>query len=267
MPQNVTALYIPTSPNALAPGLLTKGTPGGGGISNFSSIMLTGLMYESGADSIVAHSGGGQASATQLTAELNRVITVANPGDSVKLPASAPGLTIIVTNHGLNPMQVFGLGADTIDDIATASGVSQMQSSSVIFSCYTAGAWYTNGLASGFVRGVPLSLQTFSAVDGLVAHSGGGQASATPFTTMMNRIATCAIAGDSTLLPASSPGMNITVTNAGIASCNVFPHRGGNYQCLGRRHGLRLRSDQRVWSLFAIQPASGTRCPRCRNTG
>ena len=193
---------------------------------SFANLTLTGLFYESSTDNITAHAGGGQASAVAFTTELNRVATVATTGDSVKLPPSAPGLTIIAINHGANPMQVFGTGTDTIDDVAAATGVQQMANSTVIYTCNTAGSWYTEGLASGFVRGA--SLQTFSAVDGLTAHAGGGQASATLLTAMMNRVSTVATGGDSTVLPPSAPGMDITVTNAAASnSMNVFPSAGG----------------------------------------
>jgi hypothetical protein len=191
----------------------------------FANITLTGLFNESAADNLTAHAGGGQASALQLAAELNRITTVANAGDSVKLPPSAPGLTIVVLNHGANAIQVFGAGTDTIDDGPTATGVSQMSNSVVIYACATAGAWYTEGLATGYIPGT--SLQTFSSIDGLVAHPGGGQASATALLAMMNRIATVGTAGDSVALPASGKGMDITVTNAASNSLNIYPSAGG----------------------------------------
>lgn len=181
---------------------------------------------ESSADNIVARAGGGQALATQINTQTARVITVATLGDSVRLPASMPGLEMLIINHGVNPMQVYGAGTDTIDDAVTTTGVQQMANSFVLYSCATTGAWYTEGLAGGFVRG--LALQTFSAVDGLVAHAAGGQGAATPLTAMMNRVVTVASAGDSTVLPASTPGMDITVTNAAAANAmNVFPSAGG----------------------------------------
>lgn len=191
----------------------------------FGNVTLLGLLAESATDTITAKASGTQTTATPLTTELNRITVVATTGDAVLLPASQPGLTIIVTNHGANPCQVYGAGTDTIDDVATATGVQQMASSMVIYSCYTAGAWYTEGLASGFVRGA--ALQTFSAVDGLVANSGGLQSGATPLTAMMNRVATVAASGNSSLLPVSVSGMDITVTNAGANSMNVYPNAGG----------------------------------------
>src|ERR1700730_3567881 len=115
-----------------------------------NQILQVGFLQESAADNIIAFPGGGQANATLLSNELNKVTTVATSGDSVKLPPSMPGLTIVVTNKGANSMQVFGSGADTIDDSAAATGVSQMRGSVVIYACHTAGAWYTEGLGTGY---------------------------------------------------------------------------------------------------------------------
>lgn len=67
----------------------------------------------------------------------------------------------------------------------------------------------------------------FSAADGLTAHAGGGQGSATPITTQMARFTTVATAADSAVLPVSTPGMSYTVSNAAAAnSMNVFPATG-----------------------------------------
>jgi|ERR1044072_804631 hypothetical protein len=184
----------------------------------FGNVYLTGLLNESAQDTITAHAGGGQASAFQLTKEMSRVSTVATAGDSVVLPASAAGLTIILENASANPMQVYGLGSDTINGVAAATGVSQMQGSVVFYTCYSAGAWYANGLGTGYAG----SFETVSTVTGLTAHAGGGQGSATPLTAMVNQISTCATGGDSVILPTNSVGMCITVINNGAASCNVF---------------------------------------------
>src|SRR5262245_24256050 len=87
------------------------------------------LIQETAQDNIIANPGGGQANATRLTAQTSRVATVAAPGDSVLLPPSLPGLELVVINRGVNPMQVFGAGPDTINDVAAAGGVSQMANS------------------------------------------------------------------------------------------------------------------------------------------
>jgi hypothetical protein len=109
-----------------------------------------GNLYAGGgatADNLTATAGGTQAAALALTAQVNRVTTVANAADSVLLPASAPGLWVVVVNSGANAMQVFGKGTDTIDGVATATGVSQSAGFAVMYTCVTAGAWFAS--ASG----------------------------------------------------------------------------------------------------------------------
>lgn len=186
---------------------------------------LSDLFCEVAQDNIVAFAGGGQASATQLTAQTSRIITVATAGDSVVLPAAAAGLELLVMNHGVNPMQVYGLGTDTIDDIAAATGVSQMSNSLVIYTSAGAGKWYSEGLATGYAGS---GLQTSSYTNGITAFAGGGQGSAVPLTSMLNRITTVGSANDSVKLPPTTqPGLVIYVANAAAAnSLNVFPATG-----------------------------------------
>lgn len=192
--------------------------------------ILTGMLNESVTDNITAFAGGGQSSAVLLTAELNKITTVATAGDSVKLPvtqgniaaglgAPGAGLTVYVINKGANACQVYGSGTDTIDDQATATGVSQMPNSLVLYSCVTPGVWHSEGLATGW--GGP-GLQTVSNTTGITAFAGGGQSSATALTGMVNRISTVATAGDSVRLPASAAGLQIVIDNRGANPCQVF---------------------------------------------
>jgi hypothetical protein len=134
----------------------------------------------------------------------------------------------VVTNHGANAMQVYGNGSDTVNDNASASGVSQMAGSEVIYGCYGPGKWYANGLGTGYAG----SFETQSIANALVAHAGGGQGSATPITTMVAVFGTVATAGDSSILPASVQGMAISVANNGAASMNVFPASGDKINAL-----------------------------------
>lgn len=92
-------------------------------------------------DSIVAKAGGGQATARQLTCEFNRVITVATTADSVKLPVSVPGMDVMIINDGANSLQAFGFGTDTIDGVATGTGVPLAAASRCNYMCVTAGKW------------------------------------------------------------------------------------------------------------------------------
>jgi hypothetical protein len=93
------------------------------------------------ADGLTAHAGGGQASALLLTASVNRLTTVATAADSVKLPPSAPNLAVVIINDGAHAAQVFGSGTDTIDGVATATGVPLTNAKRAIYYCLTAGAW------------------------------------------------------------------------------------------------------------------------------
>ena len=205
------------------------------------------LFYESVTDNIVAHAGGGQTSATALTSEINRIVTVASVGDSVRLPATSqvpssgpayavgaivpgPGATVFVINHGTNAMQVFGAGTDTINDIATATGVAQMANSMCLYTCTSAGKWYSEGLATGYSG----SLQTFSVLNGIQGSTGGagiGQteswSASAQLTAMINRVTgpvTDSARGVS-LPPTTAgalPGVDLTLVNAGTGSLNVF---------------------------------------------
>jgi hypothetical protein len=187
-----------------------------------TTLVFSKLVAEPAADTIIAHAGGGQALATVLTAEINRISTVAASGDSIMLPASKPGLDVIVINHGANPMQVYGSGTDTINDVATATGVSQMQGSVTIYVCTTAGNWYANGLGTGYSG----AFETLSSQDAMTALAGGAQAG-TALKAMMNRFTIVASAADSAQLPVSVPGMQIVVINAHAAnSMNVFGQTG-----------------------------------------
>src|SRR5579859_3813265 len=140
------------------------------------------------ANNVTAFAGGGQASATALTSANNRITTVATAGDSVKLPAATVGQRIVITNAGANPCQVFGAGTDTINGVASATGVSQIKNSTVIYACTVAGNWDAEGIGCGFSGGLP----TVSSTNGITAHAGGGQGSATPLTTVISRITTVA---------------------------------------------------------------------------
>jgi hypothetical protein len=193
----------------------------------FRDASLTGLLYESATDNITAHAGGGQTSATQLTTELNKVTTVTTAGDSIKLPVSAPGLTVVVINKTLNSMQVFGTGTDTIDDSPTATGVSQMQGSVVIYACTTAGAWYTEGLATGYTSIGGGAFQTLTTIDGLTASATQTQAAGTPITASTVGFSTVASAGNAATLPPAIRGMEVAVINETATSMNVFPASAG----------------------------------------
>lgn len=190
----------------------------------FKNVTLVGLLYESATDGITAAAGGGQANATPISTEVARVTTAATAGDSIKLPPiTKGGLTIVVINHGGNLIQVFGTGSDQINDQASATGVTQMNNSEVIYTSTKLGVWYANGLGSGYAGSLPTSSYT----DTITAHAGGGQAAATQLTTLGNRVTVVATAADSVKLPVAAGGiLGFTVANAAANALAVFPSTG-----------------------------------------
>jgi hypothetical protein len=91
---------------------------------------------------ITATAGGTKAAARVLTAAINVIATCATGADSVLLPAALAGLCIFVTNRGAASAQVFGAGTDTIDDVATGTGVAQANGKSAVYTCTQDGKWY-----------------------------------------------------------------------------------------------------------------------------
>ena len=86
-------------------------------------------------DGLTANSAGTQAAGYQMSAQVSRFSTVGGAGYSAVLPkisAITPqdenpawvGFIAIVRNDGANSMQVFGPTPDTINGVATATGVA-----------------------------------------------------------------------------------------------------------------------------------------------
>lgn len=85
---------------------------------------------------ITAQADGTKANATEITGVKTYVGTSAGAGDSVLLPPGYPGLEITIFNGGANSIQVFGSGNDTINGVDTATGVTQNNGVSAIYTCY-----------------------------------------------------------------------------------------------------------------------------------
>ena len=86
-----------------------------------------GFIQKSVTDDITAQADGTKANATVLTSAINRLSTVAGAADSVLLPAVSEkdiGIEVEIINDGASSAQVFGQGTDTIDAVATATGVA-----------------------------------------------------------------------------------------------------------------------------------------------
>jgi hypothetical protein len=166
---------------------------------------------------ITAHATGGQTNAVVLTSQLNRVTTVASPGDSIALPVAAPGLSITVINNGANPMQVYGnpSNTDTINGQTSTVGVSQLPNSVVRYVSAVSGLWQSQDIIEGYADG---NLPIHSFASGLTAHAGGMQTSALQLTAYYNNVTTVATAADSVKLPASVAGLEVIVSNSAASN-------------------------------------------------
>jgi hypothetical protein len=84
---------------------------------------------------IVAHAGGGQGSAIQLTAMNCFIATVATAGDSVKLPPSKPGMEITVINQSATATgpNVFPATDETINALAANTAIAVPPQTVMIF--------------------------------------------------------------------------------------------------------------------------------------
>jgi len=178
--EGVCFLNLNTGPATISP---TSGT-----VNTFSSITLGYLggsclhfdgtnwidpsnSIASAKDGITANAGGGQTNATILTALINRVTTVANPGDSVKLNTSFAGASQEVANASANSMQLFGLGSDQINGAAAATGVAVPAATTAICFSPVAAAWSCNI--------VPAASAAITALTGDVTATGPGSVPAT----------------------------------------------------------------------------------------
>jgi hypothetical protein len=108
-------------------------------------LTLSGLLFLTGVeDSLTAHAGGTQAAGLALdaTKAIHRVSVCATNADSVVLPAAAVGAVHVVINSGAASLQVFGAATETIDGVASATGVAQAAGKHAIYICVSAGKWY-----------------------------------------------------------------------------------------------------------------------------
>ncbi len=132
--------------------------------SLLASIAALGAsLLDGGASGLTAHAGGGQGSALALTKAINSVGTVGTIADSVKLPTSVAGALVVVVNDAALALQAFGASTDTIDDVATATGIEVPGKSTAIFFCPVAGKWYS-------VKDSFLGLQVLSANGAVLPH-------------------------------------------------------------------------------------------------
>lgn len=191
--------------------------------------------FLSGTDGLTAFAGGGQASALLLQTQINRITTVASSGGSVLLPPAVSGSMVYAINHGANPMQVFGTGSDTINDVAAATGVSQPQSSVAVYVSPASGLWYSVGLGVGYGPGI----QTVGSLDGITA-AGANQAAATVLGSASAYNVTTTPSGTGVLLPPSTKGAVVAVSNQGANALLVYPNGTEKINALAASAGFSM---------------------------
>lgn len=98
---------------------------------------------------------GAKADATPLGYGVNSLTTVLGAADSVLLPYAFPGAVAVILNTVATAIQVFGKGTDTIDGVATGTGIDQSASARAIYFGVAgsgdgsdAGAWISMGAAA-----------------------------------------------------------------------------------------------------------------------
>ncbi len=94
---------------------------------------------------ITANAGGTQAAALALSAtkSVHEVTTVGSAADSVALPAATGSGNVhwVKNSAATNSLQLFGAGTDTIDGVATATGVAVAAGKSRMLVDSAAGKW------------------------------------------------------------------------------------------------------------------------------
>lgn len=145
-------------------------------------ITIKGLLLEQASNAVTAFATGGQTSATQLTSNINRISVCATAGDSVKLPLAAAGSTVIVINDGAAAAQVFGKTTDTINSIATATGVTLPAGAVAIFFATTTINWRATVISPPVITNTAIStagagtLSAAGIVGRLITRSGASAA-------------------------------------------------------------------------------------------
>lgn len=201
--------------------LAQQGLQFNGGFLNFSYV-----------DTLTAHAGGGQGSATVLTAQVNRISVCATAGDSVVLPTAAAmaispngpqdrkGAEITVINSGAASLNVFGATGDTINGGSANGSVSVPSGATATFRCVTDGSWFTGIAASTSFNNLTLSGYLFeSSAVAITAGTTRTQGGATVLAKEVNRVDTSTAPsagtylGDGVALPAAAAGLTLMVWN------------------------------------------------------
>ena|SRR6266850_8349571 len=116
---------------------------GRGGVVNAGQTSNNQLYGQAMAtDGITATPAATQANAVLITTPLFRVTTSA-AGSGVLLPPAVRGMEVTLANDGVNTIQVFASGTDTINAVAGSTGVTQIATNVTIYIAFSNGLWRT----------------------------------------------------------------------------------------------------------------------------
>ncbi len=102
------------------------------------------VIYQSAKDAITAHAGGGQANAVALTNVINRITVVTTAGDSVRMPKSAAGMMLFISNaDSTDSCDVFPAVGDNFNGGTTDAAFALANGKRVLAFCAVAGTWST----------------------------------------------------------------------------------------------------------------------------
>jgi hypothetical protein len=141
---NITTVYV----DGVADGALGAAAPtfntgaSKQSLAGYTKLVNPGLYSVD--NGITATAGGLQATAYQLSKELNWVSTVATTNDSIKLPAATSGLIgekLTIRNNGANTLRIYPFSGQTINGGAADSPVTLAAATSTNLAVNTATNW------------------------------------------------------------------------------------------------------------------------------
>jgi hypothetical protein len=184
-------------------------------------------------ENVTANATGTQQTATPIVGQVAHVMTAANataPFAAVALPPWSPGFQCTVYNDTANSIQVFpalGDSSATINDGAANASITCMPNSVANFTAVVANGvleWHCPDASSGYAAGSAIMTVSNATI---AANATATQASGTAVTTLLTNVTSAATGPYSVTLPASVPGMELTVHNISAYSIYVFPNAGG----------------------------------------
>jgi len=90
---------------------------------------------------ITAFAGGGQADATQLTTEYNKVTTVATDADSVKMMDAIVGQRMLIVNAGVSSLAIYPKTGELFEGLSANTKVDLSKTASLEAFCFATGIW------------------------------------------------------------------------------------------------------------------------------